>query len=210
MCRTFETRAQLDRMNARFLFLLPCVGVLTTITGCSRTNVRVPTAANVIPANNSYMDLEPGGTLRIVVPSIKSGGFLPTVVAQQSHGKTISLSAANVSGYEVLCYAISGKKSSAVRLKFESAELSRDGKMLPQPNPPTLPFQLPQRPEYIRLIYLVRVSQADHNMAIVASKSRDVLDSFTKQLKQSPNICHEKQDVFCSWVPVGVAVRPMP
>ncbi len=193
-------------MNAQLLFLLLCVGVMTTIVGCSPKDVRVPTAAT--PSDNSYMDLKPGGTLRIIVPLLKSGGFLPAVGAQQSNGQTISLSAANLIGYEASCYVITGKSGGAVRLKFKSAEMSRDGRTVPEPNPPALPFKLPRRTAHIRLIYLVRVSQADHNMAIVASKDLDALNAFTSKLKQSPSICDEGRELFCAWVPAGVAVRP--
>jgi hypothetical protein len=87
---------------------------------------------------------------------------------------------------------------------------TKEGKTAPEPNPPTLPFALPRGSEHIRLIYLVRASQADHNMAIIASKHLDALNTFTKELKQHPGICARNDEIVCSWVPAGIAVRQEP
>ena len=189
----------------RDLVVLMC---LVASAGCSRKNVQVPTAASIPRSDNSYVDLEPGRRLSIVVPLVKSGGTRPTLSAQQNAGNTISLSAADLTGYEILQYAITGGRKGAVRLKFTSAEITKDGKTVPDPKPPTLPFTLPRGAEHIRLIYLVRASQADHNMAIAASKRLDALNAFTTHLNKNPDICNGNGSVFCSWVPVGVAVRP--
>jgi hypothetical protein len=94
-----------------------------------------------------------------------------------------------------------------VRLNFTSAEIRKDGKTIHEANAPTLPFTLPRGTGHIRLVYLVRVSQADHNMAILASKHLETLNTFTAQLRRTPGICKHGAEVFCSWVPAGVAVR---
>ncbi|MGI9072716.1 MAG: hypothetical protein ACR2JB_15725 [Bryobacteraceae bacterium] len=91
-----------------------------------------------------------------------------------------------------------------------SAEITKDGKTVPEANPPRLPFALPEGTEHIRLVYLVRVSQADHNMAIVASKRLATLNIFTAQLKRNPGVCKRDDETFCSWVPAGIAVRQEP
>jgi hypothetical protein len=145
-----------------------------------------------------------------LIPLTKSGATRPTLTAQQNIGSTISLSAADLTGYEVAYYAISGRRNGAVRLNFMSAEITREGKTIAEPNPPTLPFVLPRGSEHIRLIYPVRASQADHNMAIIASKHLDALNTFTKELKQDPGICARSDEVACSWVPAGMAVRQDP
>jgi hypothetical protein len=175
--------------------------------GCARQNVHVPNARDIPVSDNSYTDLEGGSRLSILVPLTKSGGTRPTLSAQQHDGSAITLSAADLTGYELAYYSITGKRNGPVRLKFTSAEITKDGKTAREPNPPILPFQLPRGNERIRLIYLVRASQADHNMAIVASKHLNALNTFTKQLKNDPGICARHDDVFCSWVPAGVAVK---
>ncbi len=167
----------------RLSFFIVCAGLLAATAGCSRKSVRVPTAAAVSKNDNSYMDLEAGGMLRIVVP------------------------AADSRGYDISNYDITAARD-GVRLRFASAERTRNGKAIPEPNAPPLPFQLPRRPAHIRLIYLVRVSEADHNMAIVAAKRLDVLNAFTKRLKESPTVCEANGAIFCAWVPARVAVRP--
>jgi hypothetical protein len=46
-------------------------------------------------------------------------------------------------------------------------------------------------------------------MAIVAAKRLDTLNAFTKRLRENPSVCEGKEEeIFCSWVPAGIAVRP--
>lgn len=181
-------------------------GVLASAVGCGSKRVRIPVAANANPADNSYVGLKAGSTLRIVVPLLKSGEPLHAVV-QQTGDRTLSATVTNFIGYEASRYAVSGNNGK-VRLKFQSAEISRDNKTIEAQNPPALPFKLPRRKAHVRLIFLVRISQADHNMAIVASPHLDELNAFTKKLKQDPSVCRTNSNIFCSWVPSGVAVRP--
>jgi hypothetical protein len=184
--------------------------VLLVCLACSRHKIHAPQAVNAPARDNSYTDLKGGCRLSILIPLTKSGATRPTLSAQQNDASTISLSAADLMGYEMAHYAISGRQNGAVRLKFMSAEKTKEGKTAPEPNAPRLPFALPRGSEHIRLIYLVRASQADHNMAIVASKHLDALNAFTKELKQDPGICARNDEVVCSWVPAGIAVRQDP
>jgi hypothetical protein len=186
--------------------LLLCVLVIAG-AGCSRKPISVPVATNIVQPDD-YIDLQPEWKLRIVVPLLKSGGFRTNLVPQQKAGNTITLSADDLIGYQVSHYAVKGRRTGGVRLEFVSAEATRDGKTNSEPRPPSLPFSLPQHNEHVRLVYLVRVSQADHNMAIVATKRLDALNTFTKRLKENPAICDEEEAIFCSWVPAGIAVRP--
>jgi hypothetical protein len=182
-------------MNTRLLFLLMCSTILVTSAGCSRKIVSVPVASNIAKPDD-YMDLEPEWKLRIVVPLLKSGGFRPAVSGQQTDGNTMSMSAEDLLGYEVSHYVANGKSASRVRLVFVSAEATRDGKTVPEAHAPALPFALPPRHEHIRLVYLVRVSKADHNMAIVAAKRPDALNAFTKRLRRIPAFAREKKREF--------------
>ena len=199
-------------MTKQFLLLVACLSVLIAPAGCSRKSIPTPAAPNISKADDSYMDLEPEWKLRIVVPLLKSGGFRPAITSPQTspqtEGNTITISAADLIGYEVSHYIAKDKGNNRVRLQFVSAEATRDGKTAPEPNPPKLPFSLPRRTGHIRLVYLVRVSQADHNMAIVASKRPEAVNAFTRRLKENPGICGKEEGVFCSWVPAGIAVRP--
>ncbi len=193
--------------KATWLLCFICAGVVAIITGCSRTQIGVPPPPSAFPRNDTYTDLKAGSTLRIVVPLLKSGGFRAALSVGKTEGNTISLSAADLVGYTTSRYAVTGKDSN-VRLKFVSAEESRDGKSVPLPAAPPLPFELPHKTEHVRLVYLVRASQADHNMAIIATKRLDLLNTFTARLKEDPSVCHSNAGIFCAWVPAGVAVRP--
>jgi hypothetical protein len=146
-------------------------------------------------------------TVHVVVPLLKSGEFRSDLVEQKAEGNTISLRASNLVGYTNSSYMVTGKPRS-VHLTFVSAQETRDGKPTMLPAPPGLPFQLPPKSELVRLVFLVRVSQADHNMAVLGAKRLELLDAFTKRLMDDPSICRGTGEVFCSWVPAGVAVRP--
>ena len=192
--------------RALWLFLFTCAGAIILAVGCSRTQVRVPAPLGTPRKDNSYIDLQAGWTLRIVVPLLKSGGFVADWVPQKTEGKTLTLSAPDLVGYTTSHYAVTGKDGN-VRLNFVSAEETRDGKTAPVAVAPQLPFELPRKSERVRLVYLVRVSQADHNMAIVGAKRLEDLNAFTNRLKEDPSVCHAGAAIFCSWVPAGVAVR---
>jgi hypothetical protein len=198
-----------DKLSiSRVFFISVSMGTLLATWGCSRQRVSVPVAGATSPADNSYMDLEPGSQLRIVMPVLKSPGTRIETAPQQSQGNMVVLSAPNLIGYEVSYYAVEGDRNGKVRLRFTSAEMTKAGKTSPEPTAPTLPFSLPSGKNFVRLIYLVRVSQSDHNMAITASKSKVALSAFTEELKQNPSACESNRQVFCSWVPAAIAVRP--
>jgi hypothetical protein len=191
--------------NAQLLVVLAWTGALAA---CSHKDVPLSTAANIPQPQNSYVDLEPGWKLRIVVPLLKSGHYLPASADQTSTGSTSSLSSADLIGYTTSYYAITGKKKGSVRLKLLSTEETKEGKTAIVTDNRPLPFELPQRSVHLRLIYLLRASRADHNMAIVGSKRLEALDVFTHRLQENPNGCSSDDEIFCSWIPVGVAVRP--
>ena len=185
--------------------------VLLLSPGCApKAAIRTPTTATKSPADNSYMDLTPGWRLRILVPVLNSGGSQVALGSARTNGNTIVLSAANLLGYELSYYSVEGKGDGRVRLRFTTAEKTIDGKTVPEPNAPKLPFPLPAKSEYIRLIYLVRKSQSDHNMAITASKNLNALNVFTEKLKDNSDICKRNGEISCIWVPSGIAVRPEP
>lgn len=192
-------------MNAGLLQILACTSMLA-LAGCSHNGVRVSTP-DLARNDHSYTDLHPGSTVRIVVPLTKSGGLRPDLGADKVQGNTISIAATDLIGYTTSFYAVTGRRGE-VQLKFVSAQQTKDGRSVSVAKAAAvLPFELPQKTEYVRLVYLVRASQADHNMAILGSKDRDRLNAYTERLKEDPRICTTTTAIFCSWVPAGVAVR---
>ena len=175
---------------------------------CAHKRVPAMAAGGVAANDNSYMDLAPGWRLRAVMPLTKSGRFDATGLAPQGESGTTFVSSGDLVGYRTIHYSVRGARHGEVRIQFVSAEDTRDGKTVAGPEPPAPPIRFPRRSGHVRLIYLVRRSESDHDMAIVASRRMDALNAFTGRLKEHPEICGAEEDVFCSWVPPGVALRP--
>jgi hypothetical protein len=183
------------------------VAVACFLASCSKHTLPVPGVATIVN-DRSFLDLKPGERLKVVVPLLKPGPSGATVTTEQAaKDGTLVLSAENLVGYESVYYAIVGRQDGTVRLRFQRAETSKDGVKTALSKAPELPFALPERRRHVRLIYLVRQSRSDHNMAIVASRSIGALNTLTERLKNDPNLCITDGEVFCSWVPAGVAVR---
>jgi hypothetical protein len=194
-----------------FLRVTFCV-VLTVILGaCASRRVPVPAAAISVPAPASYINLQAGWRLRAVTPILKSGGYQLSATGDSAvSGNTIALSAGkDFIGYETAYYAVRKGSGDGVLVEFSSAEATREGKTEPQLRPLVRLFQIPRRAKYVRLVYLRRVSQSDHDMGVVAAMRMDALDLLTKQLEASPaDACKPGRQTFCAWVPAGIAVRP--
>lgn len=194
-------------MTTSGAFLLASCTAALLLAGCSRKNVLAPVTPAPTTSDNSYYDLQAGSAVRIVMPLLKSGGFRTNLQVQGANGNTMSFGADDLIGYMTAEYAITGKNG-VVRLKFVTGQQTKQRQTVPLSAPPALPFELPRKPAHVRLVYLVRVSQADHNMAIVASKRLNSLNAFTAHLKENPGTCKTADEIFCSWVPAGIAVRP--
>ena len=120
----------------------------------------------------------------------------------------MELAAPDLAGYQLSYYSVEDGGDGKARLRFASAETTRDGRTIAEKSAPTLPFVLPKKTGHIRLVYLIRVSKSDHNMAVVFSKKWDALNAFTKQLQRNPEVCNNRGEVSCVWVPAQIAVRP--
>lgn len=198
---------------SRFLFsrsvLVPvCFGVIA-VSGCGPRTAKVAAAPEVLQNSNSYLDLQAGGQLRVLVPILKSGGYVPKTASNGSGEEhTIVLRAADLEGYELIHYAIQARRGGRVQLRFTSAEVLKDGKTVDRPQSINLPFALPSKSDFIRLIYLVRSSHSDHDMAIVASPNKISVENLTAKVEHHPEACVSSHDVSCEWVPRGISVRP--
>jgi hypothetical protein len=130
-------------------------------------------------------------------------------MAEQIAGNTVTLFAGNdFLGYETAYYAVAKRKLRGVRIALSSAETTKDGSTTPQAAPVAHLFQLPSNARYVRLLYLQRMSEADHNMAVLASNRMSHLQSLTAQVEADPSACIGHDSNFCSWIPAGIAVRP--
>ena len=217
--------------DLRIMCRILCVALAVVLLGCGARSARVsypstisppqhiaPEGAKVPPtgpvlvsgAGPDYLNLEPGWQLRVITPLLKSGGYRIEGTQQQLTGDTLTISAGDdFLGYETACYAIQPRRGGGVRIRFVSAEVTQEGETLRQPRPKVRLFQLPRRARFVRLIWLIRVSQADHDMAVVAADNMADLDLLTRKVRTNPAAaCQSGDHSFCSWIPSGIAVRP--
>ncbi len=185
-----------------------CLAVIIALTGCASRSVRVPATTPTVALRAPYLDLEPGWRLRVVTPLTKSGTYRPEIGNQQQNGNTMTLSLGDdFIGYETAYYAVQPRGRTGVRIAFTSAADTRNGITIAQPHPSRRLFELPRGARYVRLLYLKRVSQTDHDMAVLASDQRTLLAQSTAQVQADPRACENLRHTFCSWIPAGIAVR---
>ena len=192
-------------MSNRSLLLL----LLLTVTNCIRRPVSTAVPSEIGQA--SYVDLQPGWRLRAIVPlwkSAASGSQAGEVVASSSldHSMTVRAST-DFAGYETQYYALR-RNHGGVRIRFDSATATRNGGAFTEEHPTIELFRLPSNARYVRLVYLLRESQSDHNMAVVGANSRELLAAQTRLIEADAAACRVSPDSSCSWIPAGIAVRP--
>jgi hypothetical protein len=199
----------------RKLIVAVCLALLGPLTGCAvRTRpASAGSAKPVVPAPapqpGTYIDLQPDWRVRVVIPILKSGGYVLRELATQTDGKTVTVdTGGDFLGYEIAYYAVRRRRGGGVRIEFASAEGTRNGLTASETKSIAPLFQLPRSARYVRLIYLIRVSQVDHDMAVVAARDIGSLNALTLRVQANPGeSCRDGRDEFCSWVPQGIAVR---
>jgi hypothetical protein len=192
------------------------------LLGC---RVKVPATPVAAPVQNSdhedaglgpghdYIDLEPGWLVRVVIPLSTSGVMTDTAISpavvKHVAGETLTASAPkDFAGFETDVYNVSARGGGGVRVTFQTAEVSKGGQTVPQTKPVIDLFHLPRAVRYVRLLFLARVSKADHNMALLASSKFSRLDELTRAVQQNQSACVSSAEAMCAWVPLGIAVRP--
>jgi hypothetical protein len=191
-------------------YSLSILAMCLLAAACSPKAVRAPSETAPVRKDNYYLDLAPEWRLRIVAPLPGAQRQQYTTLSEKKDGTSISveLAAPELAGYQVSIYSVEDSGDGKVRLRFASAETTRDGRTIAEKSAPALPFVLPKKTGHIRLVYLIRVSYSDHNMAVVLSKKWDALNAFTKELQRNPEVCNNRGEVSCIWVPAQIAVRP--
>jgi hypothetical protein len=189
----FSITSQFDarRVTGLVLALLP-------LSACAPRIAQAPAP----PTGPSYyIDIQPGWRLRVVTPILKSGGY--QLKTGGAPGSTTLQAGPDFLGYEIAYYSVG-----AHRIEFAAAEVHKKDIVAPAAQPLQPLFRLPEHVRYVRLIYLVRVSDADHDMAVVATHKREALDPLTAQVRANPGNCRDERETFCSWIPIGIAVTP--
>lgn len=137
----------------------------------------------------------------MVTPILKSGGY--QLKTEGEAGSTVLQAGPDFLGYEVAWYSVGTRG-----IEFTAAEVHKDSKVIASSQPIAPLFRMPPGARYVRLIYLVRVSEADHDMAIVAAHRKEVLGPLTAEVRANPEACRDRARTFCSWIPNGIAVTP--
>jgi hypothetical protein len=166
-----------------------------------------------------FIDLQPGWRIKAFTPILKSGGYLPAFVEEQQPGNNVRLAVpADVVGYETSYYSVKRRDDQslqnheatgqAVKVELASVLLTKDGKTTRQHQPALALFDLPDATRFVRLLYLVRVSGADHDMAIVGAATPGALEELTKAIESNPaKNCAIGGLGYCRWVPKGIGVQ---
>ncbi len=111
-------------------------------------------------------------------------------------------------GYETSYYRVGPAGDSGVSIEFRSASVAIQGKESRKPQPMVKLFDLPASARHVRLVFLTRVSAADHNQAILAAAALNDIDRITELVQSDPAAnCKTQADIYCEWVPQGIAVR---
>ena len=187
-------------------------GFLLVQFGCAAHSIHpppVPSPPESTALESGFLDLQAGWRVLVVTPILKSGGYRLQPAQASSNGNFSNLQAgSDFVGYENAYYAVT-KNGIGIRVEFRSAEAVRDGKTIPETHPLVEIFNAPSNIRYLRLIYLLRVSQSDHNMALVGADEPGMLSQMTQLVQARPDdACRQELHSYCSWVAPGIAVRP--
>lgn len=180
------------------------------LTSCSARRAPAPTASVTLANSSDFIDLQPGWRLQVVTLLQRAADLNVKITGSDSSGKVLTATIdGSIGSYEVAFYAVEPRRGGGVRVRFVSAETIRDGKATPQPASLRPLFVFPKHLRHMRLLFLTRASQVDHDMAVIGSDRMEKLDLLTRAV-QSEGLegCKSDARSHCSWIPAGVAVRP--
>jgi len=124
---------------------------------------------------------------------------------RSSSGSVDLVAGSDFIGYESSYYVVRLRKEGEISVDFRAAQMHKDGKTVRQAQPRVPLFSLPPGTRYVRLMYLLRLSDADHDMAVVSASGAKELEARTEAVRKDP--AHGCVAPNCSWVPAGIAVH---
>jgi hypothetical protein len=185
-----------------------CLAVVgLALAGCARrTEIVTPKAPS---QDDAFLELKAGYRLRVITPMTRSGGYRVATAAAGpvKPGEAITLRTTDdFLGYETAYYAIE-QQTLGVRIRFLSAQRTIEGTAIPAAAPKLLLFETPRRIRHMRLVYLIRQSVSDHDMAFLGADTSQRLDELTRAIRANSLPCEQNRNQHCAWVPAGIAVR---
>jgi hypothetical protein len=193
-------------MRAAKIFL--AFAMLATVSACGHRHSPEPPA---ISHERSYIDLQAGWRIRVVTPILKSGTFKVQIQELRTGNGAVTLKTSDdFQGYETDIYSARDEGKAGIAVQFVSAEVTDiSGKRTAKPQPIVPLFVFPQGIQYVRLLFLTRVSKAEHNEAIIAASSLEGIEELTQRVGANPDEnCRNSAEEVCSWVPEGISVQP--
>lgn len=213
-------------MRSPFLIAMVCMTVAALTPGCAHPKVDAVPNSPLHPSWRDWIQLQPGWRVRVVIPILKSGGYIvkprPIRADEAANGQhtgatrtsgisphEITLSAgSDFIGYEVSWYTVKRRRGGGVRVVFNSAETHAQERVTHSRDTIRPMFRLPTGARWVRILHLLRGAPADHDAAILAANNLRDLDELTHQVELHPSACKAAQNTFCAWVPLGIAVIP--
>jgi len=139
------------------------------------------------------------------MPMLRSGGYVvPSVRNADPSSSNIEVGD-DFLGYEKDYYIVRARDDGGIRIEFSRAQVWEKGQTSTRRHPKLRLFSQAANARHVRLVYLIRVSEADHNMAILASDNVAALEESTRAVTKNA-ACQNSEKVTCTWVPEGVAV----
>jgi hypothetical protein len=178
------------------------------LAGCAKRHP-VPLPPAPVVRGPAFAELEAGWRVRVVTPLLKSGGFLLKATEQQEEGNTITLRAGDeFQGYETAIYGVGAHKKGGVQIALTEVTMNRNGQLTHPAKSFAPRLRQPARLRHVRLLYMLKVSDADHNMAVLAAADSVRLAALTQRVQAAPATeCRVSRNEYCEWIPAGVAVR---
>ncbi|MBI2688719.1 MAG: hypothetical protein HYX27_20650 [Acidobacteria bacterium] len=183
-------------------------GMAVVMAGCAH-KARAPLPPAPTFRGPSFVELQPGWRVRVITPVLKSGGFILKTEEQQEQGNTITLRMGDeFLGYETAIYSVGKHKRGGVEIALTEVAMNRSGQLTHAAKSIAPRIRKPDRLRHVRLLYTLRVSDADHNMAVLAAADSQRLAALTQRVQASPaTACVNNRNEYCEWVPAGVAMR---
>lgn len=184
-------------------------GIMAALTGCATRSIHVAAPLPSAGLQPAYVDLQPGWRLRVITPLTKSGRYQLDLAQEGPAGGSTAVSVGDdFIGYEISLYFVERHGRDGVRIRFSSAQSVENGATTDRPQARLKLFEVPEPDRYVRLLYLARVSQSNHDMAVIASSQQELLASKTALIQSDSGACQSDSRAYCQWIPAGVAVRP--
>jgi hypothetical protein len=154
-----------------------------------------------------YTDLRAGWRVRVVVPILRSGGYIVPMTTQ-AEGNTISVYAGkDFIGYETDYYAVKSVNNSGEKIVLRGATAVVQGKKSERTAPALQLFNFPPNLRFVRIVYLVRESKSDHDMVLLAAADESTLYKQTVAVMSSGSqTCKSSADQMCVRVPAGIGL----